>query len=473
MQKPIKTAQKFNFILNIQNVTNHLCVLLLLLVSTSIYAADDTNANTDKPTNTSTGETLPPTSQSDTPKATDETTQTKPNVNVQRAIYNERNKMNKRQREVLDYLKLYQRQQEMVKLSSQGQEFYGFFLQERSGQPQGAVLILHDIEQHAHWPKLVAPLRENLPDNGWVTLSIELAQTAKLLSNQTTKNNKNEAETADKAQSSQEQQPVNPPQAAQESQEQKAEQSVKTDTQNEPTDSQMSADNEPALPKLGSLPKLPTSKQQNTSNSNAETPPLKQYQQQMEQRIDAALTYLKSRGQFNLVIIGMGQAAVWAANASLKLDKKEGLALVLINAKADPNQDGPLTDKLAKLELPILDLLTDENQSSPYQLTQRQGTMRHLERTNYTQIYLPQRTQANAIFAEVQATRQPHPVVRRIRGWLRSKAAGTPLKLPRSQSPKKPEQSPKSAIKNSAPISFFIEKDNSEKPLLNNIEDMS
>jgi len=44
----------------------------------------------------------------------------------------------------------------------------------RTALPQGAVLILHDKEQHADWPHLIRPLRKALPNNGWHTLSVNL-----------------------------------------------------------------------------------------------------------------------------------------------------------------------------------------------------------------------------------------------------------------------------------------------------------
>jgi len=44
----------------------------------------------------------------------------------------------------------------------------------RMAQVQGAVLIIHDKEQHADWPYLIRPLRMSLPDSGWYTLSVNL-----------------------------------------------------------------------------------------------------------------------------------------------------------------------------------------------------------------------------------------------------------------------------------------------------------
>lgn len=39
---------------------------------------------------------------------------------------------------------------------------------------KGAVLLLHDTEQHADWPEVIRPLRKNLPKAGWFTLSVNL-----------------------------------------------------------------------------------------------------------------------------------------------------------------------------------------------------------------------------------------------------------------------------------------------------------
>lgn len=40
--------------------------------------------------------------------------------------------------------------------------------------PRGAVILLHGLGAHPDWPDVIAPLREQLPDAGWATLSIQL-----------------------------------------------------------------------------------------------------------------------------------------------------------------------------------------------------------------------------------------------------------------------------------------------------------
>lgn len=41
-------------------------------------------------------------------------------------------------------------------------------------EEQGAILLIHDKEQHADWPQIIRPLRQTLPESGWYTLSVSL-----------------------------------------------------------------------------------------------------------------------------------------------------------------------------------------------------------------------------------------------------------------------------------------------------------
>ena len=63
-------------------------------------------------------------------------------------------------------------------------KFLARFIPDLSGEPRGAVIILHDSDQHPSWPFTVAALLDDLPLHGWSSLSIELpapAQDAKPL----------------------------------------------------------------------------------------------------------------------------------------------------------------------------------------------------------------------------------------------------------------------------------------------------
>ena len=79
-----------------------------------------------------------------------------------------------REQSVIRHLQQHQRPHEAVEMVAAETAFTGLLLRNRSRNPQGGVLILHDQGQHSHWPDSAGPLREYLPDYGWTTLSIAL-----------------------------------------------------------------------------------------------------------------------------------------------------------------------------------------------------------------------------------------------------------------------------------------------------------
>lgn len=63
---------------------------------------------------------------------------------------------------------------ESVKLNANGVEFLGLYAEPSSDYSKGAVIILHGIGAHPAWPDVVNPLRMELPDLGWHTLSLQM-----------------------------------------------------------------------------------------------------------------------------------------------------------------------------------------------------------------------------------------------------------------------------------------------------------
>jgi len=55
-----------------------------------------------------------------------------------------------------------------------GNKFIAMWEPDTSGNPLGAVLMLHGEGQTPDWPNSLRPLRENLPGFGWATLSLNL-----------------------------------------------------------------------------------------------------------------------------------------------------------------------------------------------------------------------------------------------------------------------------------------------------------
>lgn len=64
--------------------------------------------------------------------------------------------------------------EQMIMLDASGDKFQARHIADLSGQPRGAVIILHDSGQHPTWPFTAAALIDDLPLHGWDTLNIEL-----------------------------------------------------------------------------------------------------------------------------------------------------------------------------------------------------------------------------------------------------------------------------------------------------------
>lgn len=320
------------------------------------------------------------------------------------------------------FLKNNQREKEAIHLKVLEESFTALYLDEQIGKPQGTVLILPDLEQHAQWPDLIAPLREYLPAYGWNTLSLSLPSAplrhlpARENSTETPKDNTTAegaatAATADKLGSNSAE----------------TEQSAGASAQGTPK-----ADNaagEPSLPRLEKLPELPKNEKTPTKIDTAQRDAALQYQEQMLGRIKAAMNYLQQRGQFNIALVASGENATWAAlylaaqPIKEKTDKdknNEGFALILVDATGDAYAPEPLNQILPRLKLPILDIITPFNRNSVFNNNERIGMIRHSKNTDYTPVKL------EALTLEEN---YGNLVTRRIRGWLARHMAGDEKKL--------------------------------------------
>ena len=63
---------------------------------------------------------------------------------------------------------------EAVKLKAGATEFLAIFAEHSTEKAMGGAIILHGIGAHPAWPEVVQPLRTNLPDYGWSTLSLQM-----------------------------------------------------------------------------------------------------------------------------------------------------------------------------------------------------------------------------------------------------------------------------------------------------------
>jgi hypothetical protein len=63
---------------------------------------------------------------------------------------------------------------EDVKLTAHSVEFLALYAEPTTEQQKGAVILLHGIGVHPAWPDVIEPLRMELPEYGWHTLSLQM-----------------------------------------------------------------------------------------------------------------------------------------------------------------------------------------------------------------------------------------------------------------------------------------------------------
>lgn len=63
---------------------------------------------------------------------------------------------------------------ESCRLKAGATEFTGIFTEAAAGPTGRAVILAHGIGVHPDWPEIINPLRSELPEHGWSTLSIQM-----------------------------------------------------------------------------------------------------------------------------------------------------------------------------------------------------------------------------------------------------------------------------------------------------------
>ncbi|HYQ73268.1 MAG TPA: DUF3530 family protein [Gammaproteobacteria bacterium] len=63
---------------------------------------------------------------------------------------------------------------EVEMLEADGQAFLSIYTESESESPKGGVILIHGIGVHPDWTDVINPLREQLPEHGWSTLSLQM-----------------------------------------------------------------------------------------------------------------------------------------------------------------------------------------------------------------------------------------------------------------------------------------------------------
>lgn len=237
------------------------------------------------------------------------------------------NKPSERAQDVSRFLSQHQREHELTTLNTNGEEFLGLWLPQRTRTPQGAALILPGDQEHGQWPLNVAPLRENLPDYGWSTLAIALPDIPVQYL----------ARTGPATETPTEPQPD--PQSA-----------AKTNSETEQYSAQMLKRIDAAVNYLQNQGQLNLVIIANGHNAH--------------------------------------WAAQWFAQKNIGANNEKGMALALIDAQDDAYAPQSLLQLLPSFSFPILDLVYANTPNQALLQRQRAGAMRQAKRDDYQQLSL-------------------------------------------------------------------------------------
>ncbi|MBL1459273.1 MAG: DUF3530 family protein [Methylophaga sp.] len=226
-------------------------------------------------------------------------------------------------------------------LAVDDQNIAAAYLPQTLGISRGAILLLHDINEHID-SAAIGILRRQLPAYGWNTLSIKIIRFTEA-SEQEPPDTEEGAGAADEA---------NPAEQAE------TEEPAATEAENTPADNENTE---------------PTDATETAEPAEAEFTAIT-----TAQRLDAALLKLQQEGHENIVLIGQGAGGELALK-TLNETAVPVAALIMINT-------GELAEgtNMTETAIPILEILGSRQQDSIKQaVLQRQIQMKTEQKTNY------------------------------------------------------------------------------------------
>ncbi|WP_370589630.1 DUF3530 family protein [Saccharophagus sp. K07] len=285
-----------------------------------------------------------------------------------------------------------------------------FWQPDQSGNPRGAVLLLHAQGQHPRWKSTMQRLHQYLPVHGWATLSVELPDLPPpAIPKRPEKPNppkETTAETASAGATSPEQ--------------------------------DVPGDNTASVNDLDVGDSTPDETATNETAAPAQEPPAKPTRKevmgQIQQRIQAGTDFLHQQGQFNLVLLGEDISTLWAlqyletavpptpitsADSKRKAIIERAIrAVVLLNPRLPADTSlPPLTDLLQHPQVPTFDVFSDLSLEARQEAQIRRQKAKQMRYENYVQRRLPPMTGANPDADEILVTKA-------IRGFLQKHCQG-------------------------------------------------
>lgn len=236
-------------------------------------------------------------------------------------------------------------------------------------EPKGLVVLVPGADESADWPRAIRPLRLGLPDVGWSSLSLSLPDSPEAPLPEAILPRQAEALTADVVDT--------PTEAEAESEEQAAA---------EEDEAAETAEAEEAAPAATVDPA-----------------------ERIFARIKAGIAFAEQQDAGQIVLLGHGEGAYWAA-LYLKERKPAARGLVVVAPRLPGGQTPPLEELIPGLELATGDFFYKDQAAERGNAVRRKQASQRLGREHYTQIAL------KALPADPQTEQEQ--LLRRVRGWL-------------------------------------------------------
>ncbi|MFL9813354.1 alpha/beta hydrolase family protein [Stutzerimonas sp. VN223-3] len=272
---------------------------------------------------------------------------------------------------------------EIVSLQAGEKEFVALWRPANVGVPKGLVILLPGDGESADWPRGIGPLRRGLPDHGWHTLSLSVPDAPQITPVGTLHS------------------PVEPAEPLKEQPEPAPDVTDEEDAPNEAgylPEETATTQNEPPLdePEAQDSPEPDV-----TELSHAD---------QIAERLDAALTFARSKQPRKIALLGQGTGGYWAARYLQQLAPDDVAHLLLIQPHQPEGQDETLADLVPALKLATGDFYYKDNTGNLSAARERLNASRRIKHPAYEQVGL------QPLFGNRKAEQEQ--LVRRVRGWL-------------------------------------------------------
>ncbi|MEX5686430.1 MULTISPECIES: alpha/beta hydrolase family protein [Pseudomonas] len=258
--------------------------------------------------------------------------------------------------------------QEQQQLQAGADTFLALWKPANTASPKGAVIIIPGAGESVDWPQAIAPLRRNLPDAEWSSLSITLPDP---------------------------QSDAIAPRIAEMPPTLKAPETGSKDaTTSAPIEQAVSGEAEIA-------DKAVVETREEQVGADAE---------RIFARIDAAIAYAEQQSARSIVVLGHGTGAYWAARYLSERQPPQVEKMVMVAAQTPVSAKPGLAELAPTLKLPVADIFYRDKPADRNAALERLQASKRLKASGFSQVSL------KALPGNSKAEQEQ--LVRRVRGWL-------------------------------------------------------